>query len=149
MKTNTIKISLISFTLAALSACSSGIPRKPVNELPSDIEIVSADFSSGAWKLRLTHRQKENRINAKIGCDLATDNDNTLAFSWYDLPELSYQLTEIIDIPGMAANLDTPNMPKKMNFQLNCELTSDNFKTEMIRKNSVLYRVPGEQALYR
>ncbi|WP_154224539.1 hypothetical protein [Marinicella rhabdoformis] len=144
-----IQICLLSLTISLLSACSSGIPRKPVNELPSDIEIVSVNFSNAAWKLRLTHRQKENRINGVIGCDLGTDNDNTLAFDGIELPELSYQLTEVIDVPAIPTKLETTDMPKKINYQLYCELTSENFKTEVIRKNSVLYRVPGEEALYR
>ena len=145
-----IKLSLLTLAITTLSACTNGAPRKPVNELASHIELVSVDFSTGAWKLRLTHRQQEKRTNNQITCGLYTDEKNTLVFDRKEVPDLSYQLTETIDIPAMPTTLPTPvNMPSQMNYRLECELFSENFATEVINKNSIIYKVPGQTASYR
>ncbi len=148
---NTIlKSSLIALTAFALSACGGSAPRKPVNELASHIELVSVDFSTGAWKLRLTHRQQEKRTNNQIACGLYTEEKNALVFDRIAVPDLSYQLTETIEIPAMPTTLPTPaNMPSQMNYRLECELFSENFTTEMINKNSIIYKIPGQTASYR
>lgn len=144
---NIISLTIIS---SALLACGNGAPRKPVNELASHIELVSVDFGHGAWKLRLTHRQKEDRLNNQLACSLSTEKDNTLAFDRIEIPDLSYQLTETIDIPAMPVDMPLPaNMPEKMTYQLDCELFSENFTTERIIKKSTMHKIPGAKASYR
>ena len=150
MKKIITQASLITFVFTTLTACSGGVPRKPVNELPSNIEIVTVNFQTGAWKLRLTHRQKEKRVNNQIACGLYTDHKHSLAFDRINVPDLSYLFTETIDIPAMPVDLEMPKgLTDKMNYQLECDLTSENYYTESIRKSGTLHRVPGEQALYR
>lgn len=139
----------LCLTTAIITGCSS-TPRTQHHNLPTQIDIVALDLQNMQWKLRIKHRHRDTKTGNQLSCTMDFD-DRQLSFRPQPLPDLTINATETITVQKIDTNL--PGLSNKVqpsiDYQLSCQLSSDNFDTETITKKSVLYQVPGEQGLYR
>lgn len=140
-----------SLGLMMISGCSTS-PRIQHNNLPTQVDIVSLDLSNMQWKLRLKHRHQDTRKGSRIACQMSFDSRH-LSFLPQKLPDLTINAIEIITVQNIEIDAEPSDVLRKertsVEYRLSCQLSSDNFSTETINKNSVLYPVPGQQNLYR
>ena len=149
MKTKTTLISVI-LAMLILTACSSRVPRKDLQNLPSLIEIKALDFAQNTISLRVSHRNRATREDNQLSCQLSIKDHQTVQFSGLNLPDLTTYAVETVtaDLQLQSLEINT-KQSNELSYALDCFLFSSNFRTEQIINKAIVYRVPGEPDTYR
>lgn len=149
---NKIYLQLSSLTVATfvILGCTSSVPHSELQDLPSLIEIKNINLNNGQLELRVSHRNKETRMNNQLSCQLALKDFPPIKFNEIPLPDLTNYAVETVGINLSSENLPkTKTVNKTLPYVLDCYLFSSNFREERSIKRSTLYPVPGNQAVYR
>lgn len=141
--------SLIIISCIVLSSCGS-VPQKTYNQLATLIEVVTLDLIVPHLKIRLTNRQKKERLNPQISCQLISDSGVSFILDPMELPDLKPHISETLSSPQVPRLTDSVELPNQsFSYHLECMLVSDNYSVEKITLQSVLHPVPGHHGQYR
>lgn len=147
---NHLQLLTLPIITSFMIGCTSSVPHNEFQNLPSVIEIKHINLNNGQLELRVSHRNKETRVNNQISCQLAFKDFPPLTFDEVAIPDLTNYAIETVDI-----NLPPKSLPKinkeikALPYVLDCYLFSSNFREEHSINKSTLYPVPGNHAVYR
>ena len=136
-------------TLTFLTACAPSIPRSELQNLPPLVEIISLDLQDKKITLRVSNRNTTTRKNNVLSCDINIVKLNPIKIESITIPDLTNYAKETINIDLSSSIGSEHQLSPSMNYELDCQVSSEKFQNVQILKQGKLFKIPGTIAEYR